>query len=58
MVELIRVTVLVLLVCALPVIVVAGLMVTPWACVIGAPLWIVAQYLTRPGARWSVWRLE
>ena len=56
-VEIARVTAMVLLIAALPVIVAAGLLVSPLACVVGVPVWIVAQYLTRPGARLSVWRL-
>lgn len=35
----------------------AAALVSPlwlWA----APVWIVAQYLTRPGARLSVWMLD
>ena len=58
MIELLRVVVMVTLIAALPVIVAGGLLQSPWWCVIGVPAWIAAQYLTRPGARWSVWRIQ
>ena len=47
---------MVLIAAALPLLLAAAALVSPW-WLCAAPVWAVAQYLTRPGARWSVWRL-
>ena len=56
-IEVARVAGMVLIAAALPLLLAAAALVSPW-WLCAAPVWAVAQWLTRPGARWSVWRLD
>lgn len=55
--EVVRCTGMVALIAALPLILAAALIESPW-WLATLPLWIAAQWATRPGARLSVWRID
>ena len=55
--EVVRVTGMVTIARSLPLLLAAALLVSPWWWA-ALPIWVAAQVATRPGARWSVWRID